>query len=270
MKKLIFLKPLLLYAFLGLCSTACNDDDGQVPMPEPEEPACRLTKIINGTYGPTVIQYNAQGYVTKLTDEHSNGTETVTYITYNAQNQAVKAEVHGSDFSYYYTYEYTNGLAATMKRYSQDGRQEDVRRFTYDSRKRLIEERFGDNDASATYTYAYTYDNNDNLTKWEILYGANVIGWTTYENYDNNPTPYSTLKGVPYHVCVYPYNSLGKNNPGKKAEAVGVDESGTLEPEEIFTYTYTYTYNSESYPTKFVYGGDLSGANGDEFEYQCD
>lgn len=269
MKMFNLLKPLFLYAFLSLCSTAC--DDGHVPMPNPEA-ACRLTyinmpdEIPEGTHSYyTGIEYNEKGYVTRIYNTRDTDDDEIKF-TYNTDNQVIRAESYTGELILYDTFEYTNGLLTTITEYTGSGDEDEFARssFTinkYNSKKQLIESKSDDGSLISTYTY----DNKGNLTKTEGFRNGKLYQRTTYENYDSNPTPYSGVKGLPGFY----FESYNKNNPRKSTKTEDSNKDGTIDPgeSEVVT-TYTYTYNSNGYPSEITeMRGKYTISN--KYDYAC-
>lgn len=274
MKNLNLLKPLFLFVFLGLCSTACNDDDGQIPMPNPEV-TCRL---ISSNFADS-IEYNAEGYVTKMTSFYTNSdilTETYKFI-YNDANLVVREELYLDDYLFgdylasYTTYAYSDGLRTSSTTFSSEGERRSIKTFEYDNKKRLIKSIsfIRPIEEGSHSTTIYAYDSNDDVIKVEMLYAnrSDLITppdfITTYEDYDNHPAPLSTVKGWP---GIEGYRGLSKHNPGKTTYMVDSNDDGIIQPgEEKGVATYHYVYNSEGYPTKITLGD-----NDETFAYQCE
>jgi hypothetical protein len=131
------------------------------------------------------------------------------------------------------------------------------------------------------YTYFFFYNNSNQLIKvgkqtdyvvgdWEydlnIYYNdqGNVTAlqyeWTTGPNqvippvtvkaYDNKPTPYAAVKGMPFLLINYSWDNydpepiltaLSKNNPLDYSLGTGTN---------LFTREMVYTYNNDGFPTE--------------------
>jgi len=270
MKKFIFFKSLFLYALLGLCSTACNDDDGHIPMPNFEESACRVTfinrpdEIPEGEHAHyTGLEYTGRGYITRVYQTRDTDDDKILF-GYGRDTVVIEAEEYaGADLILQYTFKYTNSLLTTIIEYGPEGEELGVREFKYDSKKRLIEETSGG--SPYNYTITYTYDNKDNLTKREVFRGDKLTDRETYENYDSNPTPYAGVKGLP----AFYFESYSKNNPGKSTRSRDTNGDGSIQSDETEVITYIYTYNSNGYPTKITETGGKFPRT-DTFDYACE
>lgn len=263
MKHLNPLRLLLLYLMLSLSSIACSDDEEE-NTPDPDnQAACKLTKILpEGEDEYIEIEYTAQGYASKLLAKEvgSNDAGDYTLLTYNADNQLIKAEDYeNGQLVYYNTFEYTNGLLTTVKSYD-DGTPDGVLTLKYDSNKRLIEQ-LSD---SGNYKATYTYDSKGNLTKQERSVSGSLFYMETYENYDDKPTAFSSIQGLP---GIYTDN-FSKNNPGKSTRSFDSNGNGSIETDESEVITYTYIYNSNGFPTEVTEtnSGDTEVTT---FSYAC-
>ncbi len=275
MKNFDYFKPMLLCAFIGLSATACNDDNGQVPMPKPEEAACRL-QYFDTYYGVDStnmdrldysIEYNAQGYASRIVNSSFENDPGINIFIYNSDNQIIREESSDASMNGYYfldTFEYTNGLLTTTKSYSPGEEENDESRtvkYKYDNKKRLIEERVSE--IESDIIYIYTYDNKDNLTKREEFKGERLISRQTYEDYDNNPTPYAGVKGLP---GIY-FNSYSNNNPRKSTWSKDTNSNRVIESSETSEITYTYTYNNDGCPTQIITQFGINDPKVEKFYY---
>lgn len=128
------------------------------------------------------IEYNAQGYISKATEDYEEGganSEYTRYI-YDANNRLIKSEeVEDGNVEDNETYEYKDGLVSAIKEYDSDGTLESNRNIKYDGSKRLIEaseEIDGDD-----YRQTFEYDYKGNVTKAETFYGSALSSRRIYE-----------------------------------------------------------------------------------------
>jgi len=252
MKQFNLLKSLLLCTFLVLCSTACNDDDGQIPMPNPET-ECKLISVMDDD--TTTYAYNTQGYVSSERTTRQGSSSEIKYVYDDTQVVRADHYYEGESVSEYYYHGYNNdSLLTDVQSAYPDGSDGGELHIEYDSKGRIIVLR----DFGVVYI-TYTYDDNDNITKIEM---PGAAGATIYEDYDNNPTPYSAVKGLPV------YEGRSKNNPGKEIRTTDYNNDGIIQPTEREVITYTYTYNSNGYPTKIV-ETDRLDIHVKTFAYEC-
>ena len=272
MKKINPIKSLLIYLSLGLCLTACEEDNTDPDNPDPDNPAqagCQLTKVMeegDDEYGE--VAYNAQGYSTKLITKEpgSNATDEYTLFTYNTNNQLVKMENYDDGLldDDYATFEYTDNLLTTINNY--DGSTlESVTTLKYVTDKRVIE--YSSDEEGDAYKTTYTYDSKGNVTKEEYFNSNALTSSITYENYDDKHTPYSVLKGVPNVIT----GNLSQNNAGKMTYSYDSDGDGVIQPgESSDVTTYTYEYNSDGYPTKITETDVDGDTDVTALTYQCE
>ncbi|MBB6612285.1 hypothetical protein H7F15_14640 [Pontibacter sp. Tf4] len=254
MKLNITSKLLSLLVMASLILTSCGDDKDDDVTPDVGQTSCRLTKVSDDDSDESVIEYNAKGYVSKVTETDSeDGTEYTVVFTYDSNNNLVKEEsFEDGESDGYYTYEYSNGMLSKIKSYS-GGELNYTETLTYDSNKKIT--KISDDEG---YVMNFTYSGN-NVSEATVGYMDEISYKIKYENYDNKLTPYAAIKGM-----VNPYSGSSQNNPGK------VTYSYYYEGEEAETavINYTYQYNDKNLPTKIteVDGDDTYVTN---FTYAC-
>lgn len=263
---------LFLYLAFGLlCLAACDksEDDGTPDPDNPAQTACQLTKVAeegDDEYGE--VEYNTQGYATKLLSKESgsNAVDEYTLLTYNTNNQLVKWEDYeaGQLDDDYSTLEYTNSLLTTVNNY--DGSIiSSVTTLKYNTDKRLIEYSIDERE-EIVFKSTYAYDSKGNVTNEENFYNDVLTSATTYENYDDKHTPYAAVKGVPGIL----FDDLSQNNPGKKTYAYDSNGDGVLQPgESSEVTTYAYEYNSDGFPTEITETEDDGDTEIIMFTYAC-
>lgn len=251
--KLNFTQALMgLFAVAALSLSACgNKDDDAQPVIGNNQTGCTLTQV-EADSDETTYEYNAKGYVTKMT-EIEEGYEYVTTYTYDNNNKIVKETyLDEGENDGYSTYTYTNGLLTKLE-YFYAGTMEYSETYTYDSNKRI--KSITDVDG---YKLDFTYNNAGNVTEGVVTYMEEMMYRFEYDNYDNKLTPYSVINGR-----INPYEP-GKNNPGV------VRLYFNMEGQEMLAYesTFSYQYNNKNLPTRITedYEGDQYITN---LTYQC-
>lgn len=251
LQKNIFL-VLLSFAFVF---SACDkkDDDDATPNVG-QDAACRMTQLVGDNSTPDVIEYNARGYVTKIT---SSGNDYI-LLHYDNNNRLTKMEeFDNGQLDSYSTYTYAGNNISKVNWFDDDNSSEGTETLKYDAQNRVVEilESYG----SYAYKTVFTYNNQGNVEKREDSEDGVLYNRTVYANYDDKQRPWSALKGYPFY-----YDGSSKNNPGSET-SVSVYE-GQERPEDVTTYT--YTYNDKGFPTKIVenYNGQAYTIN---FTYQC-
>lgn len=239
---MIISKFLLLSGFLILSLTACQKDNEPTPATA-NPPACRLIKQANDDNTYTNFEYNAQGYLIKISGKEigSNGADGYTLFIYDANNRLVKTEYYtdGQQDSLA-TYEYTGDVITAAKYYNPSGAVIATGTYQYDTNKRIIEvEDHG-------YVFTLTYDTKGNVMKQESSLD-NIATRITYEDYDDKFTPEAHLISPLDFFFIQ-----NKNNPGKVTYAYDINNDGIFQAGESVASTFTYKYNEHGFPTEIT------------------
>jgi len=259
MKLNITSKVLGLFVVAALSLTACGDKDDDA-QPVLDQTACKLTQVTDEDE-TSVVEYNANGYISKITMTEADGEDESVYVTtytYDASNKLIKEEytLDGENDGYT-TYEYSNNLISKSKGY-YDGELQYTAAYTYDSNNRITAITEVENGSEEQYSITFAYNSGGNVSQMDTKFMNETFMSVKYENYDNKLTPFAAIKGM-----ANPYGGSSKNNPGK--ETMTFYLSG--EPESTVT-NYTYQYNSNNLPTKITETSEGS-TTVSNFTYQC-
>lgn len=240
--KTIITKKIGFYLLVLFAVVACDDKDEEAATPDPTVSAsCRITQIADDDEEVSKIEYNNAGYITKVTETDEDDEVYTTTFIYDANNRLIKEENReDGDLDDYRTFAYTNNLVTSSTYYDVEDGSEYTTTYKYDANNRKIEETDEDD-----YKNTYTYDANGNISKIESFYNNVVSYRQIFENYDNKPSYYSALKGLPSV-----YFDASKNNPGKTTYYSDRDGNGTIDATPNDVIDYTYKYNSNGFPTE--------------------
>jgi hypothetical protein len=278
MKLLKLLFVLLMGVSLSM-ATSCNKDDddndnndgGDNP---PAPTKCYIKKSINDDSTYTVLEYNSDHKVTKVTDYKKDGSvEGVTFISYNSDgmmNMFVMVENGDTTMKMKMSHSGTKldstdlfvDMGAGLKMFS---------RFVYVYNGNKLAAMLTKADPLGTGFVVvskneYTF-NGDNVSmikemQMDVTSGTFKLNSTTEYTYDDKKNPYVGI-GVDYLMGEAQFISV--NNPLKMTYK---DDTGTVDNDE--SEDYTYEYNSNGYPTK-VTAKSFSGSSTDVTtnEYDC-
>ncbi len=216
-----------LFAIAAFSLTACGDsDDEGDPAIDPTFTDCVLTQIKDDDGNQTNFTYNAQGYVTTITNEVTSdfdySSRTVTYI-YDSNNRVIKQEYREDDEDAGYTiYTYEGGLVSKSENYRDDALVS-TENFIYDLDDRVV--KVTDSDGNVT---EFTYNSDGNITEIRRTEGAEIY-LTVYDEYDKMKTPYTAVKGY-LHPTAYSVNNpkYRKTYQVVNGEEVVLIESGSF------------------------------------------
>ncbi|GAA4443182.1 hypothetical protein GCM10023188_43720 [Pontibacter saemangeumensis] len=240
MKTFPTVKTRRLLLILSVLLASCHDDE--IDFPQPSE--CKLTEVSfyeNGVSdgSATKVEYDSQGYVTKVTEVEGMPSELVEASTfsYNASHQLVREDYiwdSGRIEGYKtHTYNPDGALAQTVDH--RDGSGLRTETYTYDTNGRVTEIAEAGDGSSSKRTFAYI-GNSENISRVTHHDGnGQVVGTTTYEDYDNNLNVIYAAKGM---LTV----GVSRNNPGKET-------SVHVSQQDEITH-YTYQYNSSGFVTE--------------------
>jgi YD repeat-containing protein len=245
MKKLITNNFYLLLLIAAVTFSSCDKKEKVDPATDKDAITCKLTKVASSDGDDTyesVVEYNAQGYVTKITEKEtdldspgSNSTWVTTY-TYNASNQLVKETEQDGDYT---TYEYNaQGLLTKKVDVESDGSSSWTETYTYNAQGRLTQTVETSTGSGTEYSYKSTfeYDARGNISKKNYFTNNIAAGYVLFEDYDEKLNPFQAVKGF-----VDPEES--RNNPRKITDVWQGDNNGDGVAEEnrdveIITYKY--------------------------------
>lgn len=250
-------KLFILLLLLSVSLVSCKDKGEEEAAPV-NSAACKLTRTEitePGSAEKTVLvaEYNAQGYVVRLTETaYRDGAVNdvdVSAFEYNANNQLIKViDLEDGETDGYDTYEYNaNGTLSKISYFDYDGTLRSYETFNYDANKRLIERLQHYSYNNSTYKIGYEYGSNDNIARMIVYDLENKpLYVTTYENYDDKLNPLYAIKGI---VLV----GESKHNPGKANDVYDNNGDGVLDASDTpEVTTYTYKYNAHGYATEIV------------------
>jgi hypothetical protein len=245
MRTITAFQPIDLLLVLSAFFFSCVDDRFDYPNPQPEE--CKLTDVIFFNDGVSSdgsakqVEYNSQGYVSKVTEVEGIPSEEVSTsnYSYNANNQLIREDYiwDSGRITGYKTYTYhPDGTLAQVVNH-EDGKSLSYETYTYDTNKRVTEivEANDWRSSKRTFEYIGNSENISSVTHYDK--NEQVVRTTTYEDYDDKLNPVYAAKGM---VTV----GESRNNHRKE---MSVDADGS---EEVIHYT--YTYNASGFVTEAI------------------
>ena len=239
---------------IAFTTNSCKKDPNTIVDPTPTAKACFVNKMDNGADGYSLIEYNANHQVTKVTDYDSIGIATGTHMDFDYANNLMQSMISydGTTIDTKVVMHYTASKIDKADLWQDDGSglaQVGYYNYTYTGNDITKVEMYYEymgvpiNVSKAEFTYS----NGNVVSKNEYTMGATfqleLSGTYTYD-YDSKKNPMNGI-GIEGLIFTGDASFMSKNNYTKETMK---DASGTVQQDQ--STNYIYEYNTNNYPTK--------------------
>ena len=248
--------------FVPLFFSACKKDRTPDAPTKPTGTNYRIKKTRVATMSNIIsdhYEYNAAGYLVKLTHEDSfqvqtpnKGVAITTYeFTYDAKNRLTQYILNGTNtVTGIYHYDGNNRLQF-IKQHFKNNALQNYYEFVWDKGKIIkIIDRM--HDGSLGYTHFITYDANGNVSKVDrstLSDSTKIFPKHSNIQYDNKPNYLNTIKGMEGFIpFAFDYPQMLSNN-NVTAKVFTFDDGST------HASAYNWVYNAAGYLESGVYSG---------------